>query len=130
MERPLTHLQPGRRWDMLSEEKTEVDKWAVLVNHAVQTQFGERKTEHIWPRDVLFSYLQTMEKLQNNIKEYQDLQYLAGVALHELYERRKPTTSPFALHAGVAAAHAHVHAADELLSHHDPHVSTRHFARE
>ena len=39
---------------------------------------GKQK-ETIWPRDTLFRYLQIMETLQENMKEYQELQLIAGI---------------------------------------------------
>ena len=39
---------------------------------------ADKQTETMWPRDTLFKYLQLMETLQENIKEYQELQELAG----------------------------------------------------
>ncbi|KAI9217835.1 Ion transport protein-domain-containing protein [Blastocladiella britannica] len=38
----------------------------------------------MWPRDTLFRYFQLMENLQENVKEYQELQQMVNVALLEL----------------------------------------------
>ncbi len=39
---------------------------------------ADSQPETTWPRDTLFKYYQCMEKLQENMKEYQELQMLAG----------------------------------------------------
>jgi hypothetical protein len=41
------------------------------------------KPETLWHRDTLFQYLLTMEKLQENMKEYQELMNLAGTCKSE-----------------------------------------------
>ena len=45
-----------------------------------------KKVETMWPRDTLFRYLQAMESIQENLKEYQELQVLAAEALYELHD--------------------------------------------
>jgi len=42
------------------------------------------KSETLWYRDVLFKYFLTMEQLQENMKEYQELTRLAGLAITEM----------------------------------------------
>ncbi len=37
------------------------------------------KSETLWHRDILFKYFLTMEQLQENMKEYQELMNLAGM---------------------------------------------------
>ena len=39
------------------------------------------KPETLWHRDTLFQYFLTMEKLQENMKEYQELMNLAGMRI-------------------------------------------------
>jgi len=39
-----------------------------------------------WPRDTLFEYLQTMELLQENLKEYQELQNLSTLCLTNMMQ--------------------------------------------
>ena len=41
-------------------------------------------TQSMWPRDVLLRYLLAMEELENNQKEYSELQMLAAATLHQL----------------------------------------------
>ena len=48
----------------------------------------DNSAETMWPRDTLFEYLQTMEKLQENMQEYQELQHIAACALFEIAESR------------------------------------------
>ncbi|KAJ3066559.1 hypothetical protein HDU98_010134 [Podochytrium sp. JEL0797] len=42
--------------------------------------------ETMWPRDSLFEYLQVMESLQENMKEYEELQAMASWTLLELHD--------------------------------------------
>jgi len=35
-------------------------------------------SDTVWPRDTLFKYLMLMASLQENMREYQELQTLAG----------------------------------------------------
>ncbi|KAJ3031575.1 UNVERIFIED_CONTAM: hypothetical protein HDU68_002673 [Siphonaria sp. JEL0065] len=42
--------------------------------------------ETMWPRDSLFEYLQVMESLQENMKEYEELQALCTSCLLELHD--------------------------------------------
>ena len=46
----------------------------------------DKQTETLWPRDTLFDYLQALERLQENVKEYQELQHMAAVALMQIYD--------------------------------------------
>lgn len=59
--------------------------WEATVAETLIALSGTR-TETMWPRDILFKYLQTMENLQENMKEYEDLQRLASAALMELHD--------------------------------------------
>lgn len=43
------------------------------------------KPETLWHRDTLFQYFLTMEKLQENMKEYQELMSLAGMSKSVFY---------------------------------------------
>eukprot|EP00455_Lapot_gusevi_P019389 TRINITY_DN20768_c0_g1_i4.p1 TRINITY_DN20768_c0_g1~~TRINITY_DN20768_c0_g1_i4.p1 ORF type:complete len:139 (-),score=31.23 TRINITY_DN20768_c0_g1_i4:137-496(-) len=66
--------------------REELESWQYMVQstlHALQ----KKPSEYIWPRDVLFRYLQTMEKLQENMKEHTELQLLAASALHQVCDR-------------------------------------------
>lgn len=65
-----------------------MENWENIVRQTLAS-LDVKKTEHLWPRDTLFRYLQVMEKLQNNVKEYQDLNYLCSIALHNLYDKRR-----------------------------------------
>ncbi|KAJ3194688.1 hypothetical protein HK101_002162 [Irineochytrium annulatum] len=50
--------------------------WETTVAETL-TSFAASKSETMWPRDTLFKYLQLMENLQENMKEYEELQLLA-----------------------------------------------------
>lgn len=68
------------------QERIELMVWRDTLNRTLDP-LSKEQSEHVWPRDVLFRYLMAMEKLQNNNKEFQDLQYLAAIGIHQLYEK-------------------------------------------
>ncbi|KAJ3085986.1 Cation channel sperm-associated protein 2 [Quaeritorhiza haematococci] len=51
--------------------------WEATVTETLAS-LAAHESETMWPRDTLFKYLQLMENLQENMKEYQELQLLAG----------------------------------------------------
>eukprot|EP00163_Fabomonas_tropica_P029381 TRINITY_DN626_c0_g1_i15.p1 TRINITY_DN626_c0_g1~~TRINITY_DN626_c0_g1_i15.p1 ORF type:complete len:495 (-),score=101.10 TRINITY_DN626_c0_g1_i15:64-1548(-) len=59
--------------------------WDETVTKTLQA-LAARKVETMWPRDTLFQYLQTMESLQENVREHQMLQQLAAYALHSMHD--------------------------------------------
>eukprot|EP00735_Rhodelphis_limneticus_P014542 TRINITY_DN8580_c0_g1::TRINITY_DN8580_c0_g1_i1::g.8615::m.8615 TRINITY_DN8580_c0_g1::TRINITY_DN8580_c0_g1_i1::g.8615 ORF type:complete len:733 (+),score=135.83,sp/A2ARP9/CTSR2_MOUSE/35.24/1e-54,Ion_trans/PF00520.26/2.2e-29,RhoGAP/PF00620.22/0.035,RhoGAP/PF00620.22/1e+03,DUF1018/PF06252.7/12,DUF1018/PF06252.7/8.2 TRINITY_DN8580_c0_g1_i1:22-2220(+) len=50
------------------------------------TSLKTKKVETLWPRDTLFKYFQTMERLQENLREYQELQLLSAWTLYDLHD--------------------------------------------
>jgi len=54
--------------------------WENTISNTLQGLLGKQK-DTTWPRDTLFRYLQIMENLQENMKEYQELQLIAGKIL-------------------------------------------------
>ncbi|KAL6605009.1 Ion transport protein-domain-containing protein [Neocallimastix sp. 'constans'] len=54
--------------------------WENTISNTLNGLLSKQK-ETIWPRDTLFKYLQIMENLQENMKEYQELQLIAGMIL-------------------------------------------------
>eukprot|EP00736_Rhodelphis_marinus_P001469 Rmarinus@m.27381 len=63
-----------------------VSEGAQLENMVMQMigELKSRRVETLWPRDTLFKYFQLMEQLQENMKEYQELQLLLAWTLHEI----------------------------------------------
>eukprot|EP01086_Lenisia_limosa_P005241 TRINITY_DN21660_c0_g1_i1.p1 TRINITY_DN21660_c0_g1~~TRINITY_DN21660_c0_g1_i1.p1 ORF type:complete len:294 (-),score=29.46 TRINITY_DN21660_c0_g1_i1:178-1008(-) len=59
---------------------TQVGPPLVLSRAAVE------RVETAWPRDTLFRYFQSIEALQENMREYRELQVLAAAALHEFHD--------------------------------------------
>ncbi|KAJ3327410.1 Cysteine protease atg4b [Blyttiomyces sp. JEL0837] len=50
--------------------------WEATVAETL-TALAGTQSETMWPRDTLFKYLQVMENLQENMKEYEELQLLS-----------------------------------------------------
>ncbi|KAI9366044.1 Ion transport protein-domain-containing protein, partial [Zopfochytrium polystomum] len=59
--------------------------WEQTVAETLAALEGSQ-AETMWPRDTLFQYLQVMESLQENMKEYEELQLLARSAILELHD--------------------------------------------
>ncbi|KAI9140414.1 Ion transport protein-domain-containing protein [Paraphysoderma sedebokerense] len=59
--------------------------WEQTVDETLQA-FGTVKGETLWPRDTLFKYFQVMESLQENMKEFEELQRLANGVLLEIFD--------------------------------------------
>ncbi|ORX83476.1 hypothetical protein BCR32DRAFT_266947 [Anaeromyces robustus] len=59
--------------------------WENTISSTLNGLLGKQK-DTIWPRDTLFKYLQIMENLQENMKEYQELQLIAASILLTLQE--------------------------------------------
>lgn len=76
------HWAQARLDQFYNAEKAE--EWKIFVQQSL-TVFGEQDGgSTLWPRDTLLEYLQTMEKLQENIKEHHELQHLANTALYSI----------------------------------------------
>ncbi|KAJ3105736.1 Golgi apparatus membrane protein TVP23 A [Phlyctochytrium bullatum] len=60
-------------------------RWEATVAETL-TALASTRSETMWPRDTLFKYLQLMENLQENMKEYEELQLLATSALLEIHD--------------------------------------------
>lgn len=86
----------GQGANNVANERFAVREWQGVVQDTLQG-LSQNTTEYIWPRDILFGYLQRMERLQNNMKEYQDLQHLAATAIHNMY---KAIPVPGGVHTG------------------------------
>ncbi|KAI8841297.1 hypothetical protein BC829DRAFT_446759 [Chytridium lagenaria] len=70
--------------------------WEATVAETLMA-LASSQSETMWPRDTLFKYLQLMENLQENMKEYEELQLLASVYgimnLNQLPSRLSTPTS-------------------------------------
>ena len=58
-------------------------KWDETVRSAFERGVTVQ-SETIWPRDSLFQYLLLMSTLQENTREFQELQMLAGTLLRHV----------------------------------------------
>ncbi|KAG9392757.1 Cation Channel Sperm Associated 2 CatSper2 [Carpediemonas membranifera] len=47
---------------------------------------GARRPDTTWPRDTLFRYLRAMDNLMENQREFQELELLCAMALHQLHD--------------------------------------------
>eukprot|EP00698_Gefionella_okellyi_P003121 TRINITY_DN12914_c0_g1_i1.p1 TRINITY_DN12914_c0_g1~~TRINITY_DN12914_c0_g1_i1.p1 ORF type:complete len:486 (-),score=93.50 TRINITY_DN12914_c0_g1_i1:153-1610(-) len=70
----------------LMSDAMDIDKWEATVKESFAKDQKDRDSDVLWPRDTLFNYLQLMEKLQENMKEYQELQLMAAWALMEMHD--------------------------------------------
>jgi cation channel sperm-associated protein 2 len=83
---------PLTKEEILKGNMDKAKGWDAMVGKTLDALQG-LQADYIWPRNTLFNYLRTMEQLQNNLKEYEDLQALSAVAVSELYELRKKEDS-------------------------------------
>ncbi|KAL7750064.1 Cation channel sperm-associated protein 2 [Sorochytrium milnesiophthora] len=70
---------------LLNTSHTASKDWEMTVAGTLQALLI-RGDETVWPRDSLFRYFQLMESLQENMREYQELQTLANLTLLELHD--------------------------------------------
>eukprot|EP00455_Lapot_gusevi_P002897 TRINITY_DN11197_c0_g1_i1.p1 TRINITY_DN11197_c0_g1~~TRINITY_DN11197_c0_g1_i1.p1 ORF type:complete len:162 (-),score=32.60 TRINITY_DN11197_c0_g1_i1:162-647(-) len=77
--------KPDKNLQLPQNEKSELESWQITVRSTLDA-LRQKKTEYLWPRDALFQYLQSMEKMQENMKEYLELQFLAASALYQVYD--------------------------------------------
>ncbi|OUM61470.1 hypothetical protein PIROE2DRAFT_12521 [Piromyces sp. E2] len=78
-----TDMKVKRIKDIKDSDIIETIQRLLIVSNKISQ--GKQK-ETIWPRDTLFRYLQIMETLQENMKEYQELQLIAASILLTLQE--------------------------------------------
>jgi len=62
----------------------KADAWQRFVMQSIKVFQDQDPGSTLWPRDTLLEYLQTMERLQENMKEFQELQHLASLALYNI----------------------------------------------
>ncbi|KAI9156008.1 Cation channel sperm-associated protein 2 [Blastocladiella emersonii ATCC 22665] len=59
--------------------------WELTIRETLMA-LAVKSEETMWPRDTLFRYFQLMESLQENMREYQELQMMANAVLMELHD--------------------------------------------
>eukprot|EP01029_Cantina_marsupialis_P023209 TRINITY_DN575195_c1_g2_i1.p1 TRINITY_DN575195_c1_g2~~TRINITY_DN575195_c1_g2_i1.p1 ORF type:complete len:455 (-),score=72.32 TRINITY_DN575195_c1_g2_i1:208-1572(-) len=77
--------EPWEGNDMISPSR-DATQWAKTVKGTLPSLASNRKGETQWPRDTLFHYYRTLETLQENMKEYEELQLLAVNALTDIFD--------------------------------------------
>jgi cation channel sperm-associated protein 2 len=63
------------------ENMVRQEEWERFVDASMRVFREQDAGTTMWPRDTLLEYLQTMELMQENMKEFQELQHLAAVAV-------------------------------------------------
>ncbi|KAJ3220425.1 Cation channel sperm-associated protein 2 [Clydaea vesicula] len=71
---------------LMIENQGNSEEWEEIVKETMTALLAGKQSDVMWPRDTLFKYLQTMETLQENMKEYQELQNLLNWAILELHD--------------------------------------------
>jgi len=70
---------------MLIESNGSSKEWENTIT-ATLTALSGKSEETLWPRDTLFKYLQLMERFQENLREYQELQDLACLIVLDFHD--------------------------------------------
>ncbi|EPZ34913.1 hypothetical protein ROZALSC1DRAFT_28316 [Rozella allomycis CSF55] len=76
----------GKITEMLSESHGISKDWEKTVTETLNALYSTSIGDTYWPRDTIFRYFRTMETLQENMKEYQELQSLMVQALLDLHD--------------------------------------------
>lgn len=80
MEKMIKNIQK-----LIKESYGSSASWEKNVSEALKSLTVNVK-EVDWPRDTLFKYFQTMQELQENMREFQELDRLATLMLLEMHE--------------------------------------------
>jgi hypothetical protein len=80
MEKMIKNIQK-----VIKESYGSSASWEKNVSEALKSLTVNVK-EVDWPRDTLFKYFQTMQELQENMREFQELDRLATLMLLEMHE--------------------------------------------
>ncbi|KAI9218701.1 Ion transport protein-domain-containing protein [Blastocladiella britannica] len=70
---------------LLTEAHGVSKGWEATIRETLAA-LAAKAEETLWPRDTLFKYFQLMESLQENMREYQELQSMANAVLLELQD--------------------------------------------
>lgn len=68
---------------VIKESYGSSSSWEKNISDALKSLTDNHK-ESDWPRDTLFKYFQTMQELQENMREFQELDRLATVMILEM----------------------------------------------
>jgi cation channel sperm-associated protein 2 len=69
---------------LLINTQVNSNEWEKTVQETMAALSSGKRREVLWPKDTLFKYLRCMESLQENMREYQELQHLANWALLDM----------------------------------------------
>jgi cation channel sperm-associated protein 2 len=69
---------------LLVKSQMNSKEWEKTVQETMVALSTGKRREVLWPKDTLFRYLRCMESLQENMREYQELQHLANWALLDM----------------------------------------------
>ena len=78
MERIIKNIQK-----LIKESYGTSTSWEKNIAEAMKSLTDNHK-ESDWPRDTLFKYFQTMQELQENMREFQELDRIAALMLLEM----------------------------------------------
>ncbi|KAJ3360569.1 hypothetical protein GGF32_008312 [Allomyces javanicus] len=70
---------------LLTQARGVSKGWEQTIRETLAA-LAEKSEETLWPRDTLFKYFQLMESLQENMREYQELQMMANAVLIDLHD--------------------------------------------
>eukprot|EP00727_Mastigamoeba_balamuthi_P014674 m51a1_g9832 hypothetical protein (617) ;mRNA; r:1928990-1931607 len=83
--RRTQYMGTGALGRVVDEAGGDAFRWHEgVVRHCARV--AALKAETLWPRDTLFEYLQTMEALQENVAEAQQLNALAARVVHQAFD--------------------------------------------
>jgi len=63
-------------------------EWDTIVQRHIDLRMApiDQRNETVWPRDILFDYLETMEKLMENMHEREEITRLVSLALLNMHD--------------------------------------------
>ena len=70
---------------MKEDQASTSAEWETVGEKALASLVSKTSST-LWPRDTLFKYFQTMDRLQENMKEFQELQNLGALALLNIHD--------------------------------------------
>ena len=71
---------------MLTGEDVLQAEWDTIIQRHIDLRMQPPDMATIWPRDKLFDYLATMEKLNENIHEREEICRLVSLALLNIHD--------------------------------------------
>merc|ERR1719361_3283212 len=78
---------PFNKDEIHEEELTEAE-WDTVIQRHIDMRVTDTstKTDTVWPRDTLFSYLEIMERLMENLHERQEICNLTASSLLNIHD--------------------------------------------